>query len=302
MSSVSEATTSAAEQIVGRSPRQRWLFGGTGQARFNWLLLGIPVLYMLVMYIYPVSQMLLRSITDPDLGLENFRNLFTNSGYRRVLFTTVRISFYVVVLTVVLGYPVAYLLSTLPPRVSRLLTFFVLLPFWTSVLVRSFAWIVILGDNGLLNAWFAPLNGNQPFHLLFTEKAVIIGMVHVLLPFMILTLRATMDQIDRSLMLAAQTLGASPVRAFLQVYLPLSMPGVASGCMLVFIMGLGYYITPALLGGPRQLMFANLIDRFVNQTFQWGLGAAAAVLLLVISVLLYIFSRRMGRVEGLFGG
>lgn len=302
MSSVSDVTTSAAGAPAGRSLRRLVPFGGTGQARFNWLLLALPVLYMLVMYVYPVSQMLLRSVTDPDLSLENFRNLFSNAGYRRVLFTTIRVSFYVVVLTLLLGYPVAFLLSTLPPRISRLLTFFVLLPFWTSVLVRSFAWIVILGDNGLLNAWFAPLNSDQPFHLLFTEKAVVIGMVHVLLPFMILTLRATMDQIDRSLMLAAQTLGASPVRAFLQVYLPLSMPGVASGSMLVFIMGLGYYITPALLGGPRQLMFANLIDRFVNQTFQWGMGAAAAVLLLLISVLLYVFSRRLGRVEGLFGG
>ena len=151
-------------------------------------------------------------------------------------------------------------------------------------------------------AWFAPLHNDKPFHLLFTEKAVVIGMVHVLLPFMILTLTATMAQIDHSLVLAAQTLGASPARAFLKVYLPLSMPGVASGSMLVFIMGLGYYITPALLGGPRQIMFANLIDRFVNQTFQWGVAAAAAVLLLVISTVLYVVSRRFGRVEGLFGG
>ncbi|HMM43924.1 MAG TPA: ABC transporter permease [Thermomicrobiales bacterium] len=302
MSSVSEITASAAEEVVGQPPRRRWLPGGTKQARFNWLLLALPVLYMLVMYVYPVSQMLLRSITDPDLSLENFRTLFTNSGYRRVLFTTIRISFYVVVLTLLLGYPVAYLLSTLPARTARWLAFLVLLPFWTSVLVRSFAWIVILGDNGLLNAWFAPLNSDKPFHLLFTEKAVVIGMVHVLLPFMILTLTATMAQIDHSLVLAAQTLGASPARAFLKVYLPLSMPGVASGSMLVFIMGLGYYITPALLGGPRQIMFANLIDRFVNQTFQWGVAAAAAVLLLVISTVLYVVSRRFGRVEGLFGG
>ncbi|MEI2618521.1 MAG: ABC transporter permease [Thermomicrobiales bacterium] len=299
MNSVSDAAN-AADPIAG--PRQRRLPGDSRQARFTWLLLVLPVLYMLVMYVYPVSVMLLRSITDPNLGLGNFRDLFTNSGYRRVLFTTVRISFYVVVLTLLLGYPVAYMLSTLPPRAARMATFLVLLPFWTSVLVRSFAWIVILGDKGLINAWFAPLNNDKPFHLLFSEKAVVIGMVHVLLPFMILTLTATMAQIDKSLVLAAQTLGASPVRAFLTVYLPLSMPGVASGSMLVFIMGLGYYITPALLGGPRQLMFANLIDRFVNQTFQWGVAAAAAVLLLGISTLLYVASRRFGRVEGLFGG
>jgi ABC-type spermidine/putrescine transport system permease subunit I len=203
--------------------------------------------------------------------------------------------------TLILGFPVAMYMSGLPPRKARLVALLVIIPFWTSVLVRSFAWIVLLGDNGFVAKLLSPFTGGSTAGFLYSEPAVIIAMVHVLLPFLVLTVKGTLDQIDPTLMRAARTLGAGPVRAFLRVYLPLALPGMASGTLLVFIMALGFYITPALVGGPGSTTIAMLIVQKVNVTFEWGMAAALATILLILSVGLYLVVRRFTRVEGLVG-
>jgi ABC-type spermidine/putrescine transport system permease subunit I len=267
---------------------------------FATVVLVVPVVFMALVYALPLGRVLVQGFTDPAPGIGNFVDAFRDPLLLRVLWITVRISIEVAIVTLLLGFPVAVYMSTLPPRVARIVALFVIIPFWTSVLVRSFAWIVLLGDNGFVARVLQPFTGSTG-GLLYTEGAVVVAMVHVLLPFMVLTVKGTLDQIDPTLVRAARTLGAGPVRAFLRVYLPLALPGMASGTLLVFIMALGYYITPALVGGPGQTTIAMLIAQKVNTTFEWGMAAALATILLVLSVGLYLVVRRFTRVEGLVG-
>ncbi|WP_161632082.1 ABC transporter permease [Nakamurella lactea] len=267
---------------------------------FTTIVLLVPLLYMTVVYVIPVGQTLLDSATEPVVGFGNFTAALTDPIVQRVLLITLRISVEVAVICLVLGLPVAYFMSRLPARRARLVALLVIIPFWTSVLVRSFAWIVLLGDDGVVAKLLSPFTGGTS-GLLYSEPAVVISMVHVLLPFTILIIKSTLDQIDYSLMRAARTLGAGPVRAFVRVYLPLAVPAAVSGTMLVFIMGLGYYITPALVGGPRQTMIAMLIERKVNVTFDWPGAAALSTMLLVASVVLYFVIRKLTKVQGLVG-
>lgn len=265
----------------------------------TWILV-VPIVFMVLVYAVPLVRVLLQAFTDPVAGVHNFVLAFQDPVLLKVLWITVRIALEVSVVTLILGFPVAMYMSSLPPRAARIVALFVIIPFWTSVLVRSFAWIVLLGDGGLVAKIMSPFTGNET-GLLYTEPAVIVAMVHVLLPFMVLTIKGTLDQIDPTLVRAARTLGAGPVRAFVRVYLPLAMPGMASGTMLVLILALGYYITPALVGGPGSTTIAMLIEQKVNVTFEWGMAATFATILLVLSILLYLVVRRFTRVEGLVG-
>jgi ABC-type spermidine/putrescine transport system permease subunit I len=267
---------------------------------FTTVVLAIPVVFMTFLYAVPLGRVLIQAFTDPAPGFGNFTSAFQDPVMLKVLWITTRISIEVALLTLLLGFPVAVYMSGLPPRRARLVSLFVIVPFWTSVLVRSFAWIVLLGDNGLVAKLLRPFTGDTS-GLLYSEGAVVVAMVHVLLPFIVLTVKGTLDQIDPTLLRAARTLGAGPVRAFTRVYLPLALPGMASGTLLVFIMALGYYITPALVGGPGETTFAMLIEQKVNTTFEWGMAASMATILLVLSVGLYLVVRRFTRVEGLVG-
>jgi ABC-type spermidine/putrescine transport system permease subunit I len=264
---------------------------------FVGVVLGVPVIFMVVLYAYPVGKVLARSFTDPELGFENFVAAWHDPVLLKVLWITVRLALQVAVITVVLGFPVAYFMSVIPARRARIVALFVIIPFWTSVLVRSFAWIVLLGDGGLVSRLLSPFIGESS-GLLYTEPAVVTAMTHVLLPFTILIIKGTLDQIDGSLLRAARTLGAGPVRAFVRVYLPLAVPAMVSSGMLVFIMGLWYYITPALVGGPGQTTIAMLIEQKVNVSFQWGLAATLSTILLAVSVLLFAFVRKVTKVKG----
>jgi ABC-type spermidine/putrescine transport system permease subunit I len=196
----------------------------------------------------------------------------------------------------VLGYPLAYLVSTLPPRRATLILGMVALPWFTSLLVRSFAWMVLLGQAGIVNrALLAAGVIDLPLPLLYSEFGVHIGMIHILLPYMVLTLYSVMRGIDRGLLRAAEASGASPLRAFCYVYLPLSLPGIMGGSLLVFIMAIGFYVTPALLGGPRQMMIAQIITSEMVESLNWEFGAALAALLLGISIAgLALFNRFFG--------
>ncbi|HUH40965.1 MAG TPA: ABC transporter permease [Castellaniella sp.] len=196
----------------------------------------------------------------------------------------------------VLGYPLAYYLAHAPAKVSNMLMVLVLLPFWTSLLVRTTAWIAILQSNGVINALFEWLGLiDQPLHLLYTRYATIIAMTHILLPFMILPLYSVMRGIDRSYVRAAVSMGSNSFSAFRRVYLPLTLPGLSAGALLVFIVSVGYYITPALVGGTDGQMISNIIAFHMQQTNNWGLAAALGTLLLVLILTLYwIYDRVIG--------
>lgn len=213
-----------------------------------------------------------------------------------VLVRTLWIGFVVTVSCLILGYPVAYLLATLPPKSSNLLMILVLLPFWTSLLVRTSAWVVVLQNEGILNGILLGLGVvDSPIPMIFNRFGVLVAMTHVLLPFMVLPLYSVMKGISPAYMRAAASLGAPPCTAFLRVYVPQTLPGVTAGCLLVFILALGYYITPALVGGAGDQMVSYFIAFYTNRTVNWGLAAALATLLLAATALLYtVYSRVAG--------
>ncbi len=209
--------------------------------------------------------------------------------YVDVIARTLGVSLSVAGLCLLLGYPLAYLLASASPRLSRWLMMMVLLPFWTSLLVRTTAWLVLLQEHGVVNSllsWTGVIS--RPLELIHNRLGVLIAMTHILLPFVVLPLHAVMLGIPGVYVRAASSLGASPVRAFLRVYLPLTLPGVGAGGLLVFILALGYYITPALVGGPRDQMLSYFIAYFVNQATNWGMAAALAAVLLLIVLALYL--------------
>ena len=210
----------------------------------------------------------------------------------RVLANTFWIALLSTAACLVIGYPFAYLMTVVPGRLAGLLLIAVLLPFWSSLLVRTFAWQVLLRDTGVINRFLLDLGLiGEPLTLIRTTVGVIVGMSHILLPFMVLPLYAVMRRIDPEYGRAAANLGASPFAAFLRVFVPLSLPGVLAGCLLVFVLALGFYITPALLGGLRDQMISQLIVQQIQQRLDWGFGTAMSVLLVGITLVI-LFSRR----------
>jgi putative spermidine/putrescine transport system permease protein len=254
----------------------------SSRERDRHFLLVVPAaVLLLVCFAYPVLVLLARSLLEPSLGLQNYRQLVEQPVFLRVLWNTVTISATVDFFCLLIGYPVAYTMATASPRVRRLLIFVVLVPFWTSILVRSFAWMVLLQKKGLINGVLTGLGLlHEPAQLIYNRIGVLVGMVQILLPFVIFPLYSVMVRIEPIYAQAAATLGAPPVRNFLRVYLPLSLPGMLTGGVLVFVIALGYYITPALLGGLGDVMIAQLIEQEVADFGKWGLaGALSAVLL-----------------------
>jgi len=259
----------------------------------GWLA-GPAFLLLLIVFLYPVGWLLLRSVTEPSLGLQNFVTVFKGAPYLRVLMNTAIVSASTTGICLVLGYLVAYQIAHARPAVRRFLIFMVLVPFWTSVLVRTFGWMVILQQKGLINSVFLGLGLiKTPFSLIHNRTGVLIGMVHVLLPFMILPLYSVMTRIDRLYLDAAASLGATPLRQFAYVYLPLSFPGVVSGCVLVFVMGLGFFITPALLGGAADVMIAQVIEQQVAEFGAWGVASALSLVLLFSVAVTFVMMFRL---------
>lgn len=239
-----------------------------------------------LLMVAPIAWLLSMSFVGQDgqFGFENYVLFFSEPVYRQMFVTTFMIAFAVTAICLLLGYPVAYLLAILPPPWSGLLMLAVLTPFWTSALVRTFSWLIILQRNGLVNSmlvWSGVVE--RPVALVHNMTGTIIGMVHIMLPFLILPLYASMKAIDANLMRAAANLGSTPAHAFRRVYLPLSMPGLVAGTIMVFVMCLGFYVTPALLGGGKIKMIAQRIEESLALYPTWGPAAALAVLLLVMT-------------------
>lgn len=252
------------------------------------LILVAPVCFLLLFFIWPLANVLFRSFWNMGFTLDNYVSLLSRASYLRVFFYTFQIAASVTVICLVISYPVAVVIARLKGRLGGLLLMLVLIPFWTSAVIRNFAWMILLQRSGPINQ----LLGNwglidTPLPLINSSLGVQIGMVHVLTPFMILPLITAFRSIDGTYMQAASSLGANPLRSFWHVYMPLTMPGVAAGCALVFIMALGFYITPALLGGPQNTMIAVLIEQQVSITVNWGVASAAASVLLAVTAGLY---------------
>jgi putative spermidine/putrescine transport system permease protein len=255
--------------------------GSTWRDRRIWLVAPAFIL-LLTIFAYPVGTLLLRSVSDPTWGLQNFKVIAQQPVYRSALINTVVISGSVTLICLLCGYPLAYSIAQAGSRLRRLLIFAVLIPFWSSILVRTFAWMVLLQRRGLINNTLVGLGvTDTPITMVHNRIGVLVGMVHILLPFMVLPLYAVMVRIDRTYSQAAASLGASPVRNFYRIYLPLSRPGVVNGVVLVFVMGLGYFITPALLGGAGDAMIAQLIEQQVADFGEWGVAGALSVILML---------------------
>ncbi len=216
---------------------------------------------------------------------------------------SLRIALTITLLTFLLGYPLSYFLANAPTRMANILLIFVLLPFWTSLLVRTTAWIALLQTNGVVNTTLMGAGiTSSPFNMLYTELATIIAMTHILLPFMILPLYSVMKGIDPSYLRAAMSMGARPIPAFLRIYFPMTLPGLSAGALLVFIVSVGYYITPALVGGSDGQMISNLIAFHMQQSNNWPLAAALGSLLLLVILLLYwTYDRLVGAKNISFG-
>jgi len=216
--------------------------------------------------------------------------------FRAVLLRTLWIAGVVTLACLLLGYPVAYVIAAQPPGRGAVLLFLVLLPFWTSLLVRTVAWVVLLQKEGVLNSLLMSLGVvNEPLKMIFNRFAVYVAMVHVLLPFMVLPLYSVMRAIPPSYVRAAASLGAAPLTAFRRVYLPLTFAGVGAGCLMVFIQALGYYITPALVGGADDQMISYFIAFYASKTVNWGMAAALSIMLLAATLALYaVYNRLVG--------
>jgi putative spermidine/putrescine transport system permease protein len=216
--------------------------------------------------------------------------------YVSILIKTLMVALGITALCMILGYPLAYMLATLPAKTSNLLMVMVLLPFWTSLLVRTSAWMVILQSNGVLNSTLNSMGLiNQPLELMYNMFGTVIAMTHILLPFMVLPMFSVMKSIDTTYTRAAHSMGASSFRTFVQIYFPLSLPGLSAGGILVFILATGYYITPALVGGRTGQVISNFIAYHMQTSLNWGLAAAiASILLMIVLVLYWIYDRVVG--------
>jgi ABC-type spermidine/putrescine transport system permease subunit I len=259
------------------------------------LLLTAPLLlFMLALYAVPVLSMLMRSVNDPVWTLSHYVSLTGDAVFLKVFLNTLYTSLIVTIGTLVLGYPVALSLVR-APRWAPVILILILLPFWTSVLVRSYAWMVLLGRHGIINeALLAVGMIDRPLRILNTPLATQIAMIHILLPYMVLPIANALRQIDPSLARASSGLGATPWATFRQITLPLSMSGVAAGVLLVFVLALGFYITPAMVGGPREITLSMLIAQQVDQ-LNWAYAATlSAVLLATALAIIAAFYRLPG--------
>ena len=255
---------------------------------------GPAMLLLLALFAVPLLRLLALSVEGGSLVA--YEKALTNELYLRVIFETFKIAGIVTLITLALGYPAAYVMATSGRGWQLVGIAFVLLPFWTSILVRTYAWMVMLGRNGVVNRTLIGWGViDSPLPLLNNLAGVLIGMVHVLLPYMILPVFNAVKNVDPNLVLAAEGLGAPRWRAFLRITLPLTMHGVAAGVTLVFTLSLGFFITPALLGGGRVVMVANLIEEQVRELLNWAFAGALSAILLALTLAAFWGISRIAR-------
>ncbi len=273
----------------------------------RWLLsLATPaVVAIIAVIVIPVGWLFYLSFVNSEgqFTLEHYEKMIVYKSYVRTFITTFQVSILTTLICIVLGYPLAYFLACLPAKIAGLFMLTVLLPFWTSLLVRTYAWLVLLQKKGIIND-FALSAGlwETPVKLVHNMTGTLIGMSHIMLPFLVLPLYSSMRKIDRDLMQAASNLGATPTQAFWQVYFPLSRSGMVAGSLIVFVLCLGFYVTPAVLGGGRVVMVATQITAILENQFDWGAASALGVVLLVVTLLVLFIATRVFKLDvALFG-
>jgi ABC-type spermidine/putrescine transport system permease subunit I len=275
-----------------RAPRP-WTLG-----RGYLLLLPLPCGFLAVFFIWPLLRVVLRSVLEPRPGFANYDKVLFSGPYLQILFYTLEIAALVTAICLLVAYPVAALIARMQGLTLRLMTGLIIASLWTSAVIRSYAWMILFQRYGIVNQALIGLGlADAPVRILQTTAAVAIGMVHILLPFMLLPLITTMRRIDPTLLRAGRILGAGPVRLFLRVYLPLSRPGVNAGVALVFITSLGFFITPSLLGGGRTNMAAMIIEQEADTYLDWPLASAIATILLVLTLAIYLAYGRLARID-----
>jgi len=267
-------------------------------SRMGVLLLLLPaLLLMALVFLGPIAWFIGGALAELGGPAEIWEEAAAVLGSRAIIATIVTtnwIAFLVTCLTLLVGYPVAYALSRAKGLTFTVILVCILLPYFTSVIVRTYAWMVLLGRNGLINQALLGLGIiDEPLQLMYNRAGVLIGMSYVLLPYMVLTLYSAMKAVDPRLLEAAEGMGASPLAVFVKVFLPLTLQGVVAGALIVFILGLGFFITPALMGGPRDIMIAMLIEREIELMLNWPVAALMTLVLLAVTLALYAVYHRI---------
>ena len=276
--------------------------------REKWLLLGLSapaMLLVLIVMVLPVGWLFYLSFigSEGSFSLENYARMLESKSYTRIFITTFKVSFLTTAICIAIGYPLAYFLSQLPSRAANICMLAVLLPFWTSVLVRTYAWLVLLQRKGLINTWGIEAGlWSEPLPLVHNLTGTLIGMVHIMLPFLVLPLYSSMKAIDPDFLKAASNLGARPVQSFQQVFFPLSLPGLFAGSLIVFVLCLGFFVTPAVLGGGKVIMVSNQITNNIELFFNWGAASALGVVLLVVTLLILFVASKLLPLDNVMGG
>lgn len=260
---------------------------------------------VVLLIIIPTGWLFWLSLFDDAgmLSLNNYARMFESKSYTRIFTTTFKVSFLTTLLCILLGYPLAYFLAQLPKRWAALGLMAVLLPFWTSLLVRTYAWLVVLQRKGLINQWGMELGlWDAPIQLAHNLNGTLIGMAHIMLPFLVLPLYGSMKAIDFDLMRAAANLGAGPARAFRHVFLPLSLPGLFAGVIIVFVLCLGFFVTPAVLGGGKVIMVSMKIETLIDLFYNFGTASALGVVLLALTLLVLFAAHKLLHLDRVLGG
>lgn len=256
-------------------------------------LLSPGVGFLLIWFIAPLIKLFELSLSSPEGSFHAYKEILGNAIYRQVFLNTLILAVNVTIISVLLAYPTAYYLSRLKGVAFTIVLYCILFPFWISVLVRTFSWILMLEQTGPVNRLLMSISAiDKPISFLFSNLGVCIGMVHVLLPYALLPIYASMISVDQRLLLASEGLGASPITTFLRIYIPLTLPGITAAAAFVFLLALGFFITPALLGGLQNLTVSMLIDLFVSERLDWSLASAASFSLLFIILLLILATIR----------
>lgn len=275
--------------VQERRQRRRWRPG------YGWLVLP-ALLVAVLLFVLPIGAVVRFSLFDPDVTLKNFDKFFAAPIYGRIILNTLQVAGIVTLLSALIGYPAAYVINRLSGAWKTIAVLMVVLPLWTSVLIRSYSWSVLLGTEGIVNTLQQSVGlSDGPWKLLYRSETVFVAMTQILMPIMILTCLSAMARIDNDLVRAARVFGAGPLRAFWRVFFPLSIGGLINGTLLIFILSLGFFITPALVGGPKDILIANLIEQQINQLVNWGFGSALAVIVLLIALVVVVLMRLTNR-------